>query len=67
MWDKNPYNEDNPFGKKSTVVGGDNIYHSKERHEAIKAVKERRATPQQTQLVHDADIWYQNALEQRDG
>jgi len=65
MWDNAPFNENKPFGK-GTVVGGDNIDHSRERWEAIKAVKERRATPQQTQLVHDADMWYQNAQEKRD-
>jgi hypothetical protein len=65
-WDSKPFNEDNPFGKKSTVVGGDNILHSKQRWEAIKAVKENRATPAQQQLVHDADIWMQNALAQRE-
>ena len=65
-WDIKPYNEDAPFGKKSTVVGGDNIPLSAERWDAIKAVKAGKATPEQTQLVHDADIWMQNALAQRE-
>ena len=64
-WDNKPFNEDKPFGK-GTVIGGDNIDHSAERWEAIKAVKARRATPEQIQLVHDSDQWMQNALAARE-
>ena len=64
-WDSKPFNEDKPFGK-GTVVGGDNIDHSRERWEAIKAVKAHTATPAQTQLVHYADLWIQHALEARE-
>lgn len=60
-WSDQPFNENKPFGKGS-VVGGDNIDFSRQRWEAIKAVKARTATPEQTQLVHDADLIYQEAL-----
>lgn len=65
-WDSKPYNEKNPFGKGATVVGGDNIEYSRMRREAIKAIKANRATPDQIQLVHDADAIIQECLEGRE-
>jgi hypothetical protein len=54
-WDDKPFNEKRPFGRGATVVGGDNIEFSRMRREAIIAVKEGRATPDQRLLVEDAD------------
>ena len=54
-WDKGAYNEENPFGRKATVVGGDNIQFSQIRRQAIKAVKAGTATPEQISLVHETD------------
>lgn len=59
-----PYNEKKPFGD-GTPVAGDNIPFSQERWEAIKAVKARRATAEQTLLVHDTDRIIQEAIELR--
>jgi len=64
-WDTHPYNERHPFGSKATVVGGDNIYFSRVRHEAIRAMKEGRATPEQAALVNEADVIMQEAVAKR--
>lgn len=54
-WDKGAFNPENPFGRKATHVGGDNIAFSKMRREAIKAVKNGTANADQVKLVHDTD------------
>ena len=68
-WDK--FDEKRPFGKTTkfstvAVIGGDNIPHSQQRHEAIKAMKAGRATPEQVSLVHRTDEIIQEALALRD-
>lgn len=60
-----PYNESSPFGREATVIGGDNIQHSKTRWEAVKAMRQGRATPEQVALVQEADHVVQIALEGR--
>ena len=59
-----PFNEKKPFGK-GTTVGGDAITYGKIRWEATKAVREGRATPEQTLLVHDTDRVIAEAMEIR--
>ena len=58
------FNENKPFGK-GTVIGGDNISHSRVRYDAVKAMKAGTASPEQMLLVHDADLWYATAMEAR--
>ena len=58
------FNEKKPFGD-GTIIGGDNIPHSRIRHTAVLAVKAGTASPEQMQLVHDADLWYANAMNAR--
>ncbi len=62
-WAKEAYNEKRPFGRGATIVGGDNIEFSRERRQAIIAVKANRATPEQRALVEDADRIIQECLE----
>ncbi|MQB00202.1 MAG: hypothetical protein GEU78_07910 [Actinobacteria bacterium] len=64
-WDPKPFNEQNPFGKMSTVVRGDNIEFSRARVDAIRAVKSGRATPEQHALVAEADQVISDALSKR--
>lgn len=64
-WDSRPFNEDKPFGKADAIVAGDNIEFSQARWEAIKAVKARRATPEQIALVHETDEIMKQAVSQR--
>jgi hypothetical protein len=66
-WDPKPFNEKRPFGRGATVVGGDNIEFSRVRREAIIAVKNGRATPEQRALVMETDAVIQECLEGREG
>jgi hypothetical protein len=43
------------FDKGDTLITEDNIEASKRRYEAIKAVKEGRATPEQRRMLEDLD------------
>lgn len=63
-WEK--FNEQNPFGKRATVVGGDNIAHSAARYQAIKAMREGRATPEQMALVHETQTMIHGVMERRE-
>ena len=54
-WDKQAFNEKNPWGKGSTVITEDNAAFSTVRRAAIIAVKARTATPEQTALVAETD------------
>jgi len=54
-WDGGAFNPEKPFGRKATVVGGDNIAFSKMRREAIKAVQRGTANAEQIKLVYDTD------------
>lgn len=60
-----PFNEKNPWGKEAVAISEDNITASTARHEAIKAMKERRATPEQRALVLEADAAIQDVLSKR--
>lgn len=62
-----PYNEKSPFGRGATVVTGDNIEYSKQRVEAIRAIKSGSATPEQRALVSETDAVIQEALGTRGG
>lgn len=54
-----------PWDSGDVIVTEDNVYASQLRHDAIKAAKEGRATPEQHKLLRDADRVYQEALEMR--
>ena len=67
-----PYDEKNPWGKPSpfstiVTIGGDNIDYSKMRREAVIAVQQRRATPEQAALVREADEIYRQVLQGTEG
>jgi len=64
-WAPAPYNEKNPWGKGSVVITSDNAEASKARHEAIKAVNEGRATPDQRALVDQTDATMAEAVAKR--
>jgi len=64
-WDNKEFNERKPFGAGATVVAGDNIQHSRNRWEAIKAMRSGRATPEQAALVHETDELFKDAMSQR--
>lgn len=53
------------FDRGDTIVTEDNIYASKARWEAIKAVQANKATPEQIALVRDADRVMKEAMENR--
>jgi hypothetical protein len=59
------YNEKDPFGKNSTVVGGDNIAYSQARHRANQAVINGKATPEQMLLARQTDIDMQRIIAER--
>lgn len=68
-WEK--FDEKNPFGKSTKfstvgVVAGDNIPYSTVRRDAIIAMKNGVATPEQVALVQRTDEIYQEALALRD-
>ncbi len=51
-----PYNENQPFGKGSTVISSDNITASKARHAANRACIKGTATPEQMLLAAQCDV-----------
>jgi hypothetical protein len=54
-----------PWDHGDVVITTDNVYASQRRHEAIKAMKEGRATAEQQQLLADCDRVMQEALKAR--
>jgi len=54
-----------PWDGGDVVVTEDNVYASQLRYDAIKAVKERRATPEQVKLLQDCDKVMQEAMATR--
>lgn len=54
-----------PWQSGDTVVTDDNVMFSQLRYDAIKAVKEGKATPEQIALVREADAKYQEAMRLR--
>lgn len=53
------------FKNGEIIITEDNIYASKSRMRAIEAMRTGTATPEQAQLVMDADRVMQEAMEQR--
>ena len=53
------------FKNGEIIITEDNIYASKNRMRAIEAMRSGTATPEQAQLVMDADRVMQEAMEQR--
>ncbi len=62
-----PYDEKHPWGKPNpnsviVTIGGDNIEFSQMRRDAVRAVQNRTATPEQAALVREADEIYSQAI-----
>ena len=57
------FSSENPWGKGATVVTADNVMYSRVRQEAIMAMRQNRATPEQQALVYEADAAIQFALQ----
>jgi hypothetical protein len=56
---------DTPWKSSDTVVTSDTVEKAQVRHEAIKAMKAGRATPEQRALVEDLDSVLQKAAQTR--
>ena len=54
-----------PWAAGDAVVTEDNVMFSQLRYDAIKAVKEHRATPEQIALVREADKVLAEAMKMR--
>jgi len=54
-----------PWDGGDIVVTEDNVYASQLRHDAIKAVAARTATPEQIKLLQDCDRVMQEAMKTR--
>ena len=54
-----------PWNSRDTVVTSDAVDKAKVRHQAIKAIQEGRATPEQRKLVDDLDAVLQRASQTR--
>ena len=53
------------FNSGDTVITPDNVQASKQRYDAIQAVRKGQATPEQYKLVEDTDRVMKEAMQKR--